>query len=75
MVCYNYELAMKLLDILRTDNIQVPQDISIVGYDDSFLADVSEVKLTSIEHPKSEKGDAAANTVLDLIKSTRDKVK
>ncbi|MBP1969299.1 GntR family transcriptional regulator of arabinose operon [Virgibacillus natechei] len=69
LVCYNDELAMKLLDILRTDNIQVPEDISIVGYDDSFLAEVSEVKLTTIEHPKSEMGEAAANTILDLIQS------
>ncbi|NAO99882.1 GntR family transcriptional regulator, partial [Halomonas sp. MG34] len=30
--------------------------------------EVSEVKLTSIAHPKREMGQAAAKTILDLIK-------
>src|SRR5690625_6518976 len=50
-------------------NIQVPADLSIVGYDDSFLSVVSEVKLTSISHPKSRLGKQAAETILNLINS------
>lgn len=73
IVCYNDELAMKLLDVLRMKNIQVPDDLSIVGYDDSPLAQVSEVKLTSIVHPKSKMGEAAANTIIDLIKLKKNK--
>ncbi len=72
LVCYNDELAMKFLDVLRTMNIQVPDDLSIVGYDDSPLAEISEVKLTSIAHPKSELGEAAANMIIDLIKLKKD---
>ncbi|MGY0691442.1 substrate-binding domain-containing protein [Virgibacillus sp. FSP13] len=72
LVCYNDELAMKLLDVLRTMNIRVPDDLSIVGYDDSPLAEISEVKLTSIAHPKSELGEAAANMIIDLIKLKKD---
>lgn len=68
IVCYNDELAIKLLDVLREKNLNVPGDISLVGYDDSFLADVSEVKLTTVEHPKSEMGQTAAKVILDLIK-------
>ncbi|SEP82660.1 transcriptional regulator, GntR family [Virgibacillus subterraneus] len=68
LVCYNDELVIKVLDVLRRRTIRVPEDISIIGYDDSVLAEVSEVKLTSIIHPKSEMGKAAANTIIDLIK-------
>src|SRR5699024_3084098 len=53
IACYNDELAMELLDVLRELDIKVPEDMSIIGFDDSFLADVSEIKLTSIIHPKS----------------------
>ncbi|GAA0485969.1 arabinose utilization transcriptional regulator AraR [Salinibacillus aidingensis] len=67
LVCYNDELAIKLLDVLREKKIHVPDDLSIVGYDDSFLANVSEVKLTSIIHPKSKMGQEAAKTIIDLI--------
>lgn len=67
LVCYNDELAMRLLDLLRTKNIQVPEDISIVGHDNSMLAEISEVKLTSVVHPQSEMGEAAADTIMELI--------
>lgn len=68
LVCYNDELAMKLLDIIREKKLGIPEDISIVGFDNSFLAEVSEVKLTSIEHPKSELGNIAAQIILNMIK-------
>lgn len=71
IVCYNDELAMQYLELLRTKNIKVPEDISIVGHDDSMLAQISEVKLTSIVHPKSELGESAANVIMDLIKSSK----
>jgi len=71
LVCYNDELAMKLLDSLRKMNKKIPEDLSIVGYDDSPLADISEVKLTSIVHPKSDMGKAAANMIIEQIKSNK----
>lgn len=67
IVCYNDELAIYLLNVLRHKNIRVPEDISMVSYDDSFLAEVSEVKLTTIVHPKSKMGKAAANAIIKLI--------
>jgi GntR family transcriptional regulator of arabinose operon len=69
VICYNDELAVKLLDITRDRQLKVPEDISIIGFDDSFLANVSEVKLTTIEHPQSKLGESAAKLILDLIDS------
>lgn len=68
LVAYNDELVMNVLNLLRNKEMQVPNDLSIVGYDDSFFTEVSEVKLTSVAHPKSEMGKEAAKTILDLIK-------
>jgi GntR family transcriptional regulator of arabinose operon len=67
LVCYNDELAMKLLDVIRQKKMNVPEDISIVGFDNSFFAEVSEVKLTTIDHPKSELGKLAAKMMLEMI--------
>jgi len=67
IICYNDELAMKILDVLRQRNLQVPDDISIVGFDDSFLAEVSEVKLTTVKHPKSELGEVAAKLIIEMV--------
>src|SRR5699024_2461228 len=67
IVCYNDELAVNLLEILRIEKLRVPYDISIIGFDDSFLTDVSEVKLTSIKHPKNAMGIEAANKIIEKI--------
>ncbi|USK44046.1 GntR family transcriptional regulator [Cytobacillus oceanisediminis] len=71
IVSYNDELAMNLLEVFRQNNVNVPEDISIVGFDNSFFAEVSEVKLTSIDHPKSELGKMAAQMVLKMISKGR----
>lgn len=70
IVCYNDELAVSLLDVIREKGLKVPEDISIVGFDDSFLAEVSEVKLTSIKHPKTKLGEVAGEMILDLVESS-----
>lgn len=78
IVCYNDELAILLLDVIRRKKLRVPKDISIIGFDDSFLANVSEVKLTTIKHPKNDMGTAAAKLILELIdgkKQANDKKK
>ena len=69
LVCYNDELAIQLLDVLRKHKIRVPEDLSIIGYDDSFLATVSEVKLTTVAHPKMKMGADAAQMILGLVEN------
>ncbi|PYZ95959.1 GntR family transcriptional regulator [Alteribacter lacisalsi] len=71
VVCYNDQLALNLLHVLRELKLAVPQRISIVGFDDSFLSTASEVKLTTIEHPKEELGMEAARTVIRMIEMAR----
>jgi GntR family transcriptional regulator, arabinose operon transcriptional repressor len=70
-VCYNDELAVHLLEAVRTLGLQVPQDISLVGFDDSSLATATEVKLTTLTHPKTELGTDAAELLIDIIENKR----
>lgn len=67
VVCYNDELAIRLLDVFRQKNLHVPNDISVIGFDDSFLTQVSEVKLTTVTHPKYAMGEDAAKMIVNLI--------
>jgi len=64
IVCYNDQLAVALLDTIRETGLRIPEDLSIVGYDDSFLATATETKLTTIAHPKSEMGQYAAELLI-----------
>lgn len=66
-VTYNDELAVRLLDIVRSAGLSIPGDLSLVGFDDSFLATATEIKLTTIRHPKEELGFRAADTILSMI--------
>ncbi|ADU29479.1 GntR family transcriptional regulator [Evansella cellulosilytica] len=67
IVCYNDQLAILLLDVLRDMKLSIPEDISIIGFDDSFLSVASEVKLTTIRHPQEEMGIMAGKTIQQLI--------
>lgn len=68
-VCYNDELAVQLLEAIRQCGYSVPRDISIVGFDDSTLATATEVKLTTLTHPKTAMGADAAEMLVGLIEN------
>jgi GntR family transcriptional regulator, arabinose operon transcriptional repressor len=67
IVCYNDQLALQVLNMLRSHGLNVPEDVSIVGYDDSFLAEATDVKLTSVNHPKMEMGIEAAKWIVAAV--------
>lgn len=69
VVCYNDQVARKLISLLKSENIKVPEDISIVSIDDSQLAILGEPKLTSIPHPVDLLGEKAAHNLLKLMKN------
>ena len=48
--------------------IRVPEDISIVGYDDQPMSAYSIPPLTTIRHPAHDIGTTASSAILDLIK-------
>ncbi|TDF93301.1 GntR family transcriptional regulator [Paenibacillus piri] len=66
-VCYNDELALLLIEAVKQAGLSVPNDISIVGFDDSSLAAAAGVKLTTLTHPKTELGTRAAELLTDMI--------
>jgi GntR family transcriptional regulator of arabinose operon len=66
-VCYNDELAVHLLEAVRQAGLSVPEDLSLVGFDDSSLATATEIKLTTLTHPKTEMGLLAAEWLMDRI--------
>lgn len=48
----------------------LPDDISIVSFDDSLLAAASEIKLTTVAHPKESLGKEAAKAIIGMIAGT-----
>ncbi len=69
VVCYNDKLAVKILGLCRENGIKVPEKLSVAGIDDSRYAAICEVPLTTVHHPHGLLGEAAAQTILDMIGS------
>jgi GntR family transcriptional regulator, arabinose operon transcriptional repressor len=73
IVCYNDKVALRVIDNCRRENIKIPKDLSVVSFDDSTLAVSSDVKLTTIKHPKENMGIRAAKCIIDMIEGRIDK--
>ena len=69
VVCYNDQIGAKLVKILRQAGIAVPEQISIVSIDNSDIASMCEVPLTSIANPVNLLGETVAQNILTLIQN------
>jgi GntR family transcriptional regulator, arabinose operon transcriptional repressor len=65
--CTNDELALVLRDAARRCGLWVPGDLSLVGFDDSPLARLAEVSLTSFAYPSRYIGERAATILIEMV--------
>lgn len=62
-------MAIGALMALEEEGICVPDDMAVVGYDDTVLASVCRPRLTSVAQPKYEIGAIACEMLLSRLKS------
>ena len=67
VVCYNDQIAMKVIQGLTAAGTKVPFDVSVTGYDNSYIANNGGLQLTTIVHPQEKLGEMAAELLLKLI--------
>jgi LacI family transcriptional regulator len=63
----NDESAMGVIDAARIRGLKIPDDISVIGFDDVPMAAISIPKLTTVRQPLREIGQCAAQMLLDFI--------
>lgn len=61
------EMAIAAVGAVHAARLRVPQDVSIVGFDDSRVAALVEPPLTTVRHDRMALGVAAAQTVAAAI--------
>ncbi len=61
-------MALGALRALRERDLRVPEDVAIVGFDDSPLANQTDPTLTSMHQPVEEMGRAMAQLLYDKIR-------
>lgn len=66
-VCNCDETAFRLVRKLRMSGVRVPEDISVVGFDDSIHAKLCDPPLTTVAVDMEKIGKSAAKSVLKVI--------
>lgn len=66
LMCHDDRIAYTLTNYLQRKGIRIPEDISIVSYDDSFYATLN-IPITSVSHPKERYGYNAALALISMI--------
>ncbi|AUI85796.1 transcriptional repressor PurR [Vibrio azureus] len=66
--CFNDTMALGLMSRLQQNGYKIPDDISIIGYDNIELAEYFSPPLTTIHQPKRRVGKNAFEILLERIK-------
>lgn len=75
VVCYNDQIAVEIIKALEDCKIKVPEDVSVTGYDNSYIAENYRIKLTTIAHRQEELGGIAADLLLKIIRNPEEHAK
>ena len=65
--CSNDEMAIGAIRSIKAHGLRVPQDISVVGFDDIRFARHYDPPLTTIAQPKEELGREAMSMLIELM--------
>lgn len=65
--CASDLMAMGVLDALKSYNISIPSEVSVIGHDDIFLSSMSFISLTTLSLPKENIGREALKIAMSLM--------
>ena len=71
--CINDEVAAYCLQLIKSAGFKIPQDISVCGFTNSYITEVTDPTLTSVDQHGFEMGRTAARLLINRIegKETR----
>lgn len=68
IMAYNDQLAIRIMDLIKGIGLDIPKDISIIGFDDFQLSKYMSPRLTTLTHVQQKMGRDAASLLLQKIK-------
>jgi LacI family transcriptional regulator len=69
----NDSMAMGVMDAVRRRGLRIPEDISIIGFDDIPQAALVRPALTTVRQPLEQMGSVATQFLLDMLKDSSKK--
>jgi DNA-binding LacI/PurR family transcriptional regulator len=65
--CASDVMAMEAIDVIKNKGLKVPEDVSIIGFDDNPLCAYSPVPLTTVWQPITEMGRLGVELLYQII--------
>lgn len=65
--CYNDEIAFSLVEMCQLEGVAIPEQLSVIGIDNSELTELSDIPITSVPHPMEELGTKTAENLIYMI--------
>src|SRR2546422_10439654 len=72
IVSFNDIAAIGAIRALRDANLRVPEDVSVIGFDDIQIAAYHNPRLTTIRQPLRDMGETAARILLQRLQGFKD---
>jgi LacI family transcriptional regulator len=72
LFAYNDNSAIAAIRVIQDAGLSVPNDVSVVGFDDIQAAAYMNPELTTVRQPLRKMGEIAASTLLDRIEERGD---
>jgi DNA-binding LacI/PurR family transcriptional regulator len=63
--------AIGAIDALARAGVEVPGDVSVIGYDNSLFADLGHISLTTVDQPRAEMGRLAMRLLGERARGLR----
>jgi DNA-binding LacI/PurR family transcriptional regulator len=73
--CYNDMTALGAMRSIYLHGLRVPEDISVVGFDDLFLASYTQPPLTTVRQPMRRMGQLAMESLFKLMSGDEEEIR
>lgn len=68
IVCYNDEIAIRIVSQLQKRGVRMPEEMAVVSFDNSRYSELSPVRITSLSHGDQNLGELSAKLLLCLLR-------
>ena len=68
VICYNDEVALRVVSYLNKTGFAVPDDVAVVSFDNSQYSELSSPRITSLSHEPHNVGRMAAELLFRILR-------
>lgn len=68
IVCYNDEVAVRVVSGLKRRGVRIPEEMAVVSFDNSTYSELAPVRITSLSHGAQNLGELSAGLMLRLLR-------